>query len=514
MARLPVTAAQGGAGGSGINDFASLATTAPGVRIDLTGNNLDLVGPGAYNDRGNLINIDGGNVIDQVVSTRDGVGASVDEVKEFQVLTNNYNAEYGQAGGLILNAVTKSGTNQIHGSYAGYFRGRNLSASTYWYNQGLFNTPEVCPAKNVQNGNLIKIDCCPRAPFFKDENGFTLGGPFVKDKTFWFVSYEKLLQGAPLTLNPPGAGSITVQQPDDEVLWSAKIDHHFNAKHTATVRFNAQRLTQDNQIVQIATTTTPASLVASVIHDHTLNMAFTSVVTPHLVNEARFFWHRFLSQTPTKSTLPGQQGPDFYFGAAFCCPQGANQNRYQGLENVTYTHGDHTYKAGANISYFPYFSLFQQVHFGLYKGFGSFSGFGPPTGPGGANPPKTFGFAAGPGAVNAKDNIYGFYGQDSWRLRPNVTLNYGLRWDYEAGAFKGGYFKANVPGGCVMANRIIPACSSDLNNFQPRLGVAWSPQFESGPFGWLMPRNKSLITASVAEVTQLAYLNISLDSLN
>src|SRR5262249_39828195 len=239
MARLPVTAAQGGAGGSGINDFASLATTAPGVRIDLTGNNLDLVGPGAYNDRGNLINIDGGNVIDQVVSTRDGVGASVDEVKEFQVLTNNYNAEYGQAGGLILNAVTKSGTNQIHGSYAGYFRGRNLSASTYWYNQGLFNTPEVCPAKNVQNGKLIKIDGCPRAPFFKHENGFTLGGPFVKDKTFWFVSYEKLLQGAPLTLNPPGAGSITVQQPDDEVLWSAKIDHHFNAKHTATVRFNA-----------------------------------------------------------------------------------------------------------------------------------------------------------------------------------------------------------------------------------------------------------------------------------
>src|SRR5262249_25104323 len=217
-------------------------------------------------------------------------------------------------------------------------------------------------------------------------------------------------------------------------------------------RFNFQRLTQDNLLVQIAQTATPESLVASVIHDHTLNLSLTSTLTPRLVNEARFFWHRYFSQTPTKSTLPGQQGPNFYHGAAFCCPQGADQNRYQGIENLTFTSGNHSYKAGANISYFPYFSLFQQVHFGRYR----FAGSGTPTGPGGANPPTRFDFAAGPGAVHTKDNIYGFYGQDTWRIRPNLTLNYGLRWDYEAGAFKGGYIKANVPGGCLMANGIIP----------------------------------------------------------
>src|SRR5213079_1775043 len=83
MAYIPITNAGGGAGGSGINDFASLAITAPGVRMDQTSVSDDLIGPGQFNDRNNLINVDGGNIIDQVDSGRDGVGAAVDEIKEF-----------------------------------------------------------------------------------------------------------------------------------------------------------------------------------------------------------------------------------------------------------------------------------------------------------------------------------------------------------------------------------------------------------------------------------------------
>src|SRR5438067_21772 len=83
--------------------------------------------PGLPSARGIQVNIDGGNISDQVVSTRDALGASVDEVKEFQVLTNNYNAEFGQSGGVVLNVITKSGTNEFHGDAHIYFRGRNLS---------------------------------------------------------------------------------------------------------------------------------------------------------------------------------------------------------------------------------------------------------------------------------------------------------------------------------------------------------------------------------------------------
>ncbi len=222
VADLPTTTAfniSGTAGVNGIsNDYAGLAATAPGVKYDFTSVSADLLSPGAVNNRGILVNVDGGDISDQVVSTRDALGATLEEVKEFQVITNNYNAEYGQAGSVILNVVTKSGTNGFHGDAHGYFRGRNLTASTFFYNQ----TPQA------QFG---------RAPFFKHEGGFTAGGPFVKDKSFWFVSYETAHQASPLTLTPP-SGSITVQQPTDELLWSAKWDHQLSSKHHLTVRYN------------------------------------------------------------------------------------------------------------------------------------------------------------------------------------------------------------------------------------------------------------------------------------
>lgn len=472
------------------NDYEGLALAAPGVRYDLTANSNDLVGPGAVNNRGLLINMDGGNMIDQIGSARDSFGASLEEVKEFQVLTNNYNAEYGQAGGVILNVVTKSGTNQIHGDGHFYARGRNLGSSQFFYNLG---TP------------------ADRAPFFKHEGGFTLGGPFVKDKTFWFVSLEKTHQGVPLTLFPP-TGTVTTTQPTKEVLWSAKLDQKLTNNHQFSVRFNAQRDIQDNLLVQVPQNAAPESLVASVVHDHTLNMALTSTPTAHTVNEARFFWHRFLSLTPTKSVLPGNSGPGFYTGAAFCCPQAALQNRFQYLDNLSWTRGSHTIKTGANINRFPYHSLFKQYAYGEYQ-YGNAFSVGAPGSP--ANPAISFTTSFGPGTVDSTDMIYAGYVQDSWQARRNLTINYGVRWDMEVGAFKGGTVPDPNSKGCFQKNGIIPACGSDHNNWQPRLGIAWSPNFDSGMMHKVFGGpGRSVIRASVAEVTELAYLNIVLDSLN
>src|SRR5713226_9949725 len=140
------------AGGGGVaNDYASLALTAPGVKLDTSTLTGDLIGPGNINNRANQYNVDGANITDQLVSGRDGLGASVDEIQEFQVLTNNYNAEYGQAGGVIINAVTKSGSNSVHGDAHEYFRGRNLTSSSPFYNLGLFEHAAPgdgsCPSK-------------------------------------------------------------------------------------------------------------------------------------------------------------------------------------------------------------------------------------------------------------------------------------------------------------------------------------------------------------------------------
>ena len=94
VATLPTTTSFNGIGGVA-NDYQGLATIAPGVKYDFTTVSSDLIGPGAVNNRGIQVNVDGGTISDQVVSARDSLGASVEEVKEFQVLTNSYNAEYG-----------------------------------------------------------------------------------------------------------------------------------------------------------------------------------------------------------------------------------------------------------------------------------------------------------------------------------------------------------------------------------------------------------------------------------
>jgi len=343
MQRLPTIA---GAGGS-VNDYAQLALTAPGVKQDTSGLTTDLIAPGSINNRGNLYNVDGANITDQLVSGRDSTGASIDEVQEFQVITNNYNAEYGQASGLVMNVVTKSGTNGVHGEGHMYFRGRNLAASDPFYNNGFLDpttglvpsTETRCPASDFGTNN---IDGCARAPFHRKEGGFTVGGPFIKDRLFWFTSYELSRQGLPLTLTPFGS-AITVDQPVNNLLYSGKIDYKVSQNNTLSMRYAVDRFRSSNVIVQTGTNVTPDDLTASTINNASFNVGFISSLTPTVVNEARFVFYRFITTTSDNTTAPGIIHPDgTQTGADFCCPQGGLQKRYQYIDNLTWTHGKHT----------------------------------------------------------------------------------------------------------------------------------------------------------------------------
>lgn len=477
--RMPTIAGAGGV----VNDYAQLALTVPGVKSDTSGLTNDMIAPGSINNRGNLYTVDGANITDQLVSGRDSTGAAIDEVQEFKVLTNNYNAEYGQATGLIMNVVTKSGSNAIHGDAHMYFRGRNLAASDPFYNDGIIGDPR-CP-------NPLSVSGCPRAPFHRKEGGFTLGGPFIKDKLFWFASFEMSRQGSPLTLTPGAAegGNVTVQQPTNNLLYSGKIDYKISTNNMLSVRYAVDRLRDSNVIVQTGTNVTPDDLTSSTVNNASLNAGWVSTITPTLVNEARFVFYRFVTSTSDNSSAPGViHGDGTTTGADFCCPQGGLQKRYQYIDNLTWTHGKHTYKGGFNISYYPWNSLFPQFHFGQYLLNSS-------------EQPIALTVAFGPGEVTSKDNIYGFYFQDTWKLTRKLTVNAGIRYDFEAGAFKGG--KIPGPGGtCFQGNGLIPACSSDPNNWQPRLGFTYQP--------W----ERWLFKASFAETTMLAFNNVVLDSLN
>jgi hypothetical protein len=518
VADLPTTTSFGGLSGAA-NDYQGLAASAPGVRYDYTGNSNDLIGPGSVNDRGIKVNIDGGNISAGDTSARNALGASVEEVKEFQVLSNNFNAEYGQATNLILNVITKSGTNQVHGDFHAYFRGRNMGASDFFYNQGFSAATPTdthgCPLSDFSGGVLTKIDGCGRAAFFKHEYGFTVGGPFIKDRLFWFGSFEKVAEGVPTTTTPFG-NAITVTSPTNEIMGSAKVDARLTDKHTLTVRYNLQRDLSDNLIVQTGGNTDPSGFVSQVAHDNTLNVGMVSTPTSHTVNEARFFWHRLLSATPTKSIQPGQALPNAYVGADFCCPQAALNHRFEYTDNLSWTHGSHTIKTGVLISHYPFDSLFTQYRFGRYEGFGPGTCVNQPFG----LCPTAFTVGIGPAFVHIADTAYGAFAQDTWQVRRNLTINYGVRYDIESGAFDGGTVtrtqNPSAPaGGCLQQNLLIPACGSDKNNVQPRLGIAWSPSFEHGPLHMLFgDPGKSVVRLAGAEMTELAYLNVVLDSRN
>ena len=519
VANLPTTTSFGGIGGVA-NDWQGLAYSAPGVRTDYTGLSSEMIGPGGVNSRGIVHNIDGADISDVSTSTRDALGASVEEVKEFQVITNDYNAEYGQAGGVILNVITKSGTNQIHGDGHAYIRGRNLNASDFFYNQA---GASGCPPNDFNStGAQTSVVGCGRAPFYKHEYGFTAGGPFVKDRLFWFTSLEQVQQGVPTITSPFGQAEAT-SSPTTEILWSAKVDAKLTDKHTLTVRFNEQRDLTDNLVVQTGLAVDSSGLTSQVIHDHVLNIAMVSTPTQHTVNEARFAWHWERSVTPDKSLVPGQALPGAYLGADFCCPQAGLNNRFQYIDNVSWTHGSHTIKTGVLVQHLAFDSLFTQFRNGRFESFVP----GPCTDPAFPQFPQAQGlcptsFTVGVGAAfnHIPDTAYGVYVQDGWQIRRNLTMNYGLRYDIEDGAFTGGTINRTqdptVPqGGCLQRNDIIPACGHDHNNWQPRLGFAWSPEFRQGPLHMLFgDPGKSVVRLSGAEITELAYLNVVLDSLN
>ncbi len=301
----------------------------------------------------------------------------------------------------------------------------------------------------------------------------------------------------------------------NELLWSAKVDANLTDKHLLTVRYNVQRDTSSNVLLNTPPgTTDPSGLVNSTIHDSGLNIGLISTLTTHTVNEARFFWHRFLLSTLTVSTLPAEALPNAYVGADYCCPQGDYQNRFQYIDNLSWTRGRHAFKFGVNISHFPIHALYQQFHYGEYSNFAP----GPCTNSffpqADGQCPSQFTIGLGPGAVNVADNIYGFYAQDTWQFRRNITVNYGLRYDKEDGAFTGGTIPdPQVPGGCLQSNGLIPACGSDNDNWQPRLGIAWSPSFENGIGHRLFgDPGKSVIRAAGGRITEMVDLNVVVNS--
>jgi len=471
----------------------------------------------------------------------------IDAVAEMNVLSN-YKAEYGRNGGAVVNIVTKSGTNALHGSFFEYFRNNALDARNYFDN---------APA--------------PKAPFHNNQFGGSIGGPIIKDKTFFFLDYEgqrenvgvvsldcvptaAFIQQATATASASPSGLSAVGQklldffphnpanyipgvtasdagcfdannkfapdyianaPSFNNLSSviAKIDHSFNSHNNLSGRYFFGDSTQQFPLALNATggqlpgfdTVTPTRV-------QVVSLSLVTVLTPTMVNELRYGWNRFAegffpqdqnfdpstiglcdvpvtapscrsSGLPIILVSPTPTGASGFFsqlGATSGDPRQRVDTNNQLLDSFSWKMNKHDLKFGFEFRRTSIQQRFDKYSRGRIR-FNTLADLLQMT----PQLPSQSGFGvfnySGNTLRHTHQNGIGFYAQDDFRLTPRITLNYGLRWDYNAPVVeKDHLFSDFVPTSATAGNliQVGPGGLSSLYNpdhkdFSPRVSIAW-----------------------------------------
>ncbi len=352
-------------------------------------------------------------------------GYPLGAIKEVQVLTSQYSAEYGESLASITSAVTNSGTNTVHGSMLIFGQ------------QTIFNDiPAFTPL---------------RSPFGLQRFGVTLGGPLVKDRTHYFVSYEGRRQrGHAVVVSPAAEGALTTNNEDEHLLF-AKGDHKTSAKDLMSARYNGQRFRWRDE---------PGGLslpgVGTRVKDdvHTVLVSSTRLISDVALNQIRVQFARYTS-------LRTDLQPNVYIARIGYSIQGGlngpvglgvtPEETFEASDTLSHRLLSHALKMGGGVR------RVSAHNESLPFGNGAYFFGGPPD-----QFPTPFLYTQG--LVSSREQAVAsprglsmyLFAQDSWQVRPALTIDAGLRYDVER--------VTNVEGFDV---------SADKNNLQPRLGVAW-----------------------------------------
>lgn len=371
-------------------------------------------------------------------------------VREVQTVANSFAPEFGNTSGIIYNVITSSGTNQYHGMFQWLKRPGSTSARP-----------------------ILLSPTQPKPDLALTDYAANFGGPIVKNKLFFFSSYEHMRRGqpSPVTINPAAAAQIgisssllaTAPSIEHAQFFDARIDWDINAKNRLFVRYNYFR----NEFpFNTAVGGLNALDAASDFHDraHVGGMQLVTIVSPTLLNEFRFSW-------PYRKELH-QVGPLTGPGPAISIQGVANFNGTVAAgdffaekvpswnDNVTWVRGAHTFKMGFYVNKI----LDNQVSdtFSQYV-FPSIAAY--QAAKSGANPFSYSTYNATIGNTNTGYHSLfgGLYWQDSWQIAPTLTMIYGLRWDK--------YIPPSAnPNAPFIDSRSFPSPSG---NIQPRIGLAW-----------------------------------------
>ena len=469
---------------------------------------------GGSNGRGNSIMVDGASSDTNSGATRAVLGQEA--VQEFQVNRNSYNAEYGGAFGGVLNIVSKTGTNDWHGSMFGYIRN------------------DIFDSRNAFDFNPSGI-----SPFRRYQFGGSIGGPLRKDKTFLFTAFETLKQkqtsfvnllndpnifnpsvgqeglfdylgGTPFAALGVGLEAALTAKPSTKALFenasgqfpfdsydivgSVRVDHAFSDRDSGYVRFNVATSHTENQA---------AGALTAVSRGHTFDsftggalFSETHLFTPTTINEIKGQYSYLNNDVFPNDFIGPEINIDGFgnFARNIFLPSYAFERRYEIADNLSLVRSTHTLRFGGQYQGIQN-ATDTETFFGGRFNFGAAIPLknlvpaavapaltaylqaqidhGTPEEKAAAqkaqgelntpisslqsynvNLPIIYQQGFGESNYTSWSHRTSAYGQDSWKIRPNLTLNYGVRYYVE--------------------NNAEPVPTS-YNNIQPRLGFSWDP---------------------------------------
>lgn len=417
--------------------------------------------------RNNSFLIDGAWDNDDYLGQNNGgqVRVPIEGVQESQILIGQYDAEFGRTSGAIVNAVTKSGTNQLHGAAFMFYTNKAMRAEDYFVNQNNLEEPDPT----------------------KQEWGGALGGPILKDKAHFFGNLERVSINEGRTIQIPPRPDLNWATVTEVRAWNAllRADHQINSNHSWSVRWLGEWSPQTGQTNNLAVT--PAGRQREWDLDQHSNVSINSVLGRNVVNQFRFGWTREDDRFAQNDFSACPSG-----GFNACSEQNLREQQNVGasLSYLTYldgprnvgTHwitnspevsetlswfmpdkkGDHDLKFGAKY----YFTEWRfQNHAQINGQFVI-----PSNGPFNPADPRTYPErltiqVPADFRVFMKQRAWAFFAQDKWRLNNNLTFNLGLRYDLE-------YTPYDVSANPYFANgQDYPL---DKNNLSPRVGATFT----------------------------------------
>ncbi|MFL6283433.1 MAG: TonB-dependent receptor domain-containing protein [Pyrinomonadaceae bacterium] len=434
---------------------------APAPNFDPTKMNTVVISSAGQFGRGGSVTVDGVDTNDDVVGGA-VQNVSQDAVQEFQIATNRFDARLGRSGSAVVNIVTKTGTNEFHGSGAAYFRGSLFQALPATFDRATNTEP----------------------PFDREQYSFTFGGPVKRDRAWFFGSLEYRNQdGAVLVGTRDTARRIITRgfadAPLDDLLSTERLDAQLNDNNRLTLRYSAQREEDVAVSTLIRSIGSASQRQSSRNRAHSLLASHTVTLTPRDLNEFRFGFSTFSNVTAPVTTAPQLTFPSIQDGASFRVPQATTQRRYQFADDFTAVRGNHTLVFGGEfqrvLSGFD-LGVFQQGRVELIEDFPDFDRNGD-----GRTDDNDLLFAvtlrsAFPTRAlvipDANNSYVAAYAQDDWRVSPTLTLNFGLRYELDTNVKNlSGYGDINP----LVRPFLRGDRSRDKNNFAPRVGFNWSP---------------------------------------